>query len=268
VLRDPGYNVAYWNLASRELRRRGERWEVNGRPLRFFHFSGFKPDRRDQLSTHQNRIQIEPRSALAQICDEYADELVDCGYESASRWPYTYAALPNGIEMDTRVRAVYREATARGELPDPVFEPEGAAALLEYLNGPADDGGHSGVTRYLHALYEQDDDLQVQFPDLRGVDAAHLVGWAGTDAGAGIPQALLPSNRAGVTGPRAGVNLAGYFRSVLGVGEVARGLVDELEAQNVAVAPVGLVAGHSGQEESDVEERGRPTPASRSTSCA
>ena len=256
VLRDPGYNVAYWNLASRELRRRGERWEVNGRPLRFFHFSGFKPDRRDKLSTHQNRIQIEPRSALAQICDEYADELVACGYESASRWPYSYAALPNGIEMDSRVRAVYREATARGELPEPVFEPEGAAALLEHLNGPAEKGGQSGVTRYLHALYEQDDDLQVQFPDLRGVDAAHLVGWANTDAGAGIPQALLPSNRAGMTGPRAGVNLAGYFRSVLGVGEVARGLVDALEAQNVAVAPVGLVAGHSGQEESDVVERG------------
>lgn len=256
VLRDPGYNVAYWNLASRELQRRGERWEVNGRPLRFFHFSGFKPDRRDQLSTHQNRIQVEPRSALAEICDEYADELEDCGYEAASRWPYTYAALPNGIEMDPRVRAVYRQATARGELPEPVFEPGGAAALLEYLNGPADTGGQSGVTRYLHALYEQDDDLQVQFPDLRGVDAAHLVGWANTDAGAGIPQALLPSNRAGMTGPRAGVNLAGYFRSVLGVGEVARGLVDALEGQNVAVAPVGLVAGHSGQEESDVEERG------------
>ena len=157
VLRDPGYNVAYWNLASRELSRSGERWEVNGRPLRFFHFSGFKPDRRDHLSTHQNRVQIKPGSPLAQICDEYADELVECGYESASGWPYTYAALPNGLELDSRVRAVYREATARGEFDGSVFQPDGAQALIEYLNGPADVGGQSGVTRYLHALYEEDE---------------------------------------------------------------------------------------------------------------
>ena len=36
VLRDPGYNVAYWNLGGRSLRKAGDGYEVNGRPLRFF----------------------------------------------------------------------------------------------------------------------------------------------------------------------------------------------------------------------------------------
>lgn len=261
ILRDPGYNVAYWNLATRELGRRGERWEVEGRPLRFFHFSGFKPDLPDKLSSHQNRIQIRPGSPLERICREYAGELLANGYDEASRWPYSYRALPNGLELDSRVRAVYREATARGELEEPVFAPGGADRLLDYLNGPAETGGQSGVTRYLHALYDEQEILRTHFPDLRGLDAVHLVAWANTDGSAGIPQQLLPSNAtqpegAGALGPRAGVNLAGYFRSVLGLGEVARGVVEALESQNVAVAPVGLVAGHSGQEETTVADAG------------
>jgi hypothetical protein len=45
VLADRAYNVATWNMKNRTIRR-GERdqWTVNGRPLRFYHFSGFGQD--------------------------------------------------------------------------------------------------------------------------------------------------------------------------------------------------------------------------------
>src|SRR5262249_36926083 len=45
LLNDETYNVAYWNLHSRALPRDGDRFFVNGRPLAFFHFSGFDPRR-------------------------------------------------------------------------------------------------------------------------------------------------------------------------------------------------------------------------------
>ena len=45
IVREPEYNVAYWNLHSRRLERAGDRYLVDGRELAFFHFSGFDPAR-------------------------------------------------------------------------------------------------------------------------------------------------------------------------------------------------------------------------------
>jgi hypothetical protein len=48
ILRDPGLNVAYWNLGSRPLAPApGGGALAAGAPLRFFHFSGFDPRRRE-----------------------------------------------------------------------------------------------------------------------------------------------------------------------------------------------------------------------------
>ena len=58
IVRDPEFNVAYWNLHSRRLERNGGEYLVDGRPLAFFHFSGFDPARPLSLSLHQNRIDV------------------------------------------------------------------------------------------------------------------------------------------------------------------------------------------------------------------
>ena len=55
VLRDPGLNVAYWNLHSGTYRGPADgSVQVGDRPLRFFHFSGFDVEldlTRNQVST-------------------------------------------------------------------------------------------------------------------------------------------------------------------------------------------------------------------------
>ncbi|HLB25937.1 MAG TPA: group 1 glycosyl transferase, partial [Nitrospirota bacterium] len=50
VLRDRGYNAAYWNLHEREVGKDGDRFTVNGGPLYFFHFSGIEMDKPEVVS--------------------------------------------------------------------------------------------------------------------------------------------------------------------------------------------------------------------------
>ena len=249
VLRDPGYNVAYWNLASRTLSLDGGRYEVNGRPLRFFHFSGYDPSRRDRLSKHQDRIPLRRRSALKRICDEYAAVLEENGWAEASSWPYSWAAMPNGLEFDKAMRSAFREGELRGELrEDTPFSQAGARELLDYLAGPAEEGTDAGVNRYLHALWKTRKDLQRDFPELDGIDGARLVSWAEVYGRAHIPDSLQPRG-AGAAGAHTGVNVAGYFNAVLGMGELGRQVVGGLRSQGVPVAPMGLIAEASDQRE-------------------
>src|SRR5262249_38053560 len=78
IYRDPAANVAYWNLAERDVVWTGERYEVNGHPLQFFHYSGFEPGRPDQLSKFQGpdpRITTDDRPGLARLCANYGTRL-------------------------------------------------------------------------------------------------------------------------------------------------------------------------------------------------
>jgi len=245
VLRDPGYNVAYWNLSSREIARAGDGWTVNGEPLRFFHFSGYDPDARGRLSKHQDRVEVRPASELKRICDAYGDELVANGYDEVKRWPYSWGELPNGIAVDAPMRAGYREGVEAGVLDQPPFSEQGARELVEWLNSPAEEGGAQGVTRYLKAYRDWRKDLLRDFPDLDGVGGGRLVAWAEIYGRGQIPDPLLPGGSdadENVSPLHAGVNMAGYFRSVLGVGEHARLVLDGLRAAGVPAATIGLAA--------------------------
>lgn len=267
VLRDPGYNVAYWNLAGRRVKRAGDGYEVNGRPLRFFHFSGYDPRAPHELSKHQSRISLADEPIVRAICDRYGEALVENGFLESVEWPYTYSRLPNGLELTGSVRQMYRQAELAGELDGSLFEPAGAERFVAWLNEPAEVGAHAGVTRYLAGLRASRGDLKAAFPDLAGADAERYVSWArifGT-AEQAIPRELVPNGAwhgraARRSVAQLGVNVAGYFHSVLGVGEAARQVVRALETQDVDVQTIGLVAQHSEQSE-DFESRGDPETA-------
>ena len=256
ILRDPEYNVAYWNLPRRQITRRDGDYLVNGRPLRFFHFSGFDPLTPTALSKHQTRIKLSAHRVLAALCAQYADRLLDEGHLEAKEWPYTYAELPHGITLAGVVRELYREIELTGGLPRSVFSAEGASEFLAYLNEPATVGGDVGVTRYLERVRDQRSDLRAAFGDLRGAGGRRLVWWAQTigRAEVPIPASLVPDGNVpaatrlsdvGARGDDLGVNVCGYFSSVLGVGEIARQVVGALETQGVSIASVGLTAAHS-----------------------
>ena len=76
LLRDPGCNVAGWNLHSRPVVLDGARRTVHGRPLAFFHFSGFDPDKPGILSKYDNRILLANQPAVAALATDFARRIL------------------------------------------------------------------------------------------------------------------------------------------------------------------------------------------------
>jgi hypothetical protein len=71
VLKNPGYNVAHWNLHERRISHDNE-WRVNDAyKLVFFHFSGFSFDDIDKISIHQDRYNLGNRNDLSSLFKEY-----------------------------------------------------------------------------------------------------------------------------------------------------------------------------------------------------
>jgi hypothetical protein len=186
VLRDPAVNVAYWNLPVRTLERRGDAWRVDGRPLVFFHFSGYDPAKPHLLSKFQGgdpRIRLDEHPDLRAICDMYAARLEQRGHATLRRSAYGYAALPGGMPLDARTRAVYRRTlvaceAAGADLPPNPFDPGGEAAFLDWLSSPAGDPADWGALSVLAAsAWLAEPGLRDAFPAVPGHDAGRLLEW-------------------------------------------------------------------------------------------
>ena len=267
ILRDTSYNVAYWNLHSRRLTTDGQRYFVDDRPLRFFHFSGFEAKRSFLLSKHQGerpRILLSDNPALDMICREYAASLETAGHSRESQRPYGWKVTPSGIPLDRRMRRLYRdglEAHERGcglEPPSP-FDASATPGFMDWLGEPIPAGPSVRMPRYFYAIYRDRSDLQHAFPDLAGEDRWRFfdwVRWHGANDEE-VPRQLLralpepwhaPEPVSSLdSAPAAGVNIVGYFRADLGVGEAARLLTSAAEAAEIPHATVSYGATPSRQ---------------------
>jgi glycosyltransferase involved in cell wall biosynthesis/2-polyprenyl-3-methyl-5-hydroxy-6-metoxy-1,4-benzoquinol methylase len=244
ILLDPGYNVAYWNLDQRDLTVDADRnVSVNGRPLRFFHFSGYRPEKPWLLSKHcpqDARVVLSEYPLLRELCDEYGERLVKAGMEAAAATPYRFNELFDHVAVTPAIRRVYRaevlEADRRGgvDYPPPAFGIGSNESFVAWLTGPAEAG--SRVSRVLYGIWKMRPDLQAVYPNPLGSDEYGFLLWGANSAVSEgwLPPELAP-NELEVTlehpaeipvRDEPGVNLAGYFQAELGVGQIGRLLVD------------------------------------------
>ena len=147
VLRDPRYNVAYWNLhyRGREIRVRPSDGAATykGAPLIFVHFSGVATDAWDpdaSLSPHQTRFRLGDFPNLAPLFRDYARATAGAArHRAACRYglaafdngapvPYWLRGLPGSLVAAGRARARGPPAPARAEL-------SGSCPLVPTIDG-------------------------------------------------------------------------------------------------------------------------------------
>ncbi len=109
ILRDDGYNVAYWNLAQRPVAQAGDGgYTANGAPLVFAHFSGVVLADREAFSKHQNRFTAADIGGLRPLYDRYLALLRENGHLEHARKPYAYGHFSDGEKISPVMRRVYR----------------------------------------------------------------------------------------------------------------------------------------------------------------
>jgi glycosyltransferase involved in cell wall biosynthesis len=117
ILRHPGYNVAYWNLAERKIERSDDRHLVNGQPLVFFHFSGVMPHRPDVLSKYQALFTSSNIGAADALLQSYIVAVLASGHADLERITCSYSQFENGVPIASLVRSLFRRDERR--FPDP-----------------------------------------------------------------------------------------------------------------------------------------------------
>lgn len=257
ILRDPGYNAAYWNLHEREISYSGEKgWQANGMPLAFFHFSGIDPNDPSVFSRHQNRYTVKDIGDLAGLHRSYLEQLTAnatlAGVQVATL-NYAYGRHTDGTPVIEPMRAVYRHV-----FPEPQngsfeaifgFDPNLFNASSDNWTGEDDR-----ITRLMHTIWSMRSDLKEHFDLTRPHNRSAYIDWFAQQAPQehGLPPQLydfLPRSDkpddvcSTVAGPvdharDESVQLYGYLRTESGVGEGARGLLHALTDAEVTMHAV------------------------------
>ncbi|MEP6809614.1 MAG: methyltransferase domain-containing protein [Chthoniobacterales bacterium] len=289
IVREPEFNVAYWNLHGRMVTQEESGYRVNGRPLCFFHYSGYSPKQPHILSKHQGvrpRILLSEQRAVRRLCDEYREKLLAAGFGDANQKPYAFEYLSNGLRLDQRIRRAYREALERfekgmGTEPPSPFAPQNESAFLRWLNEPM-GADAPGITRYILAVHNDRADLQAAFPDPVGAQAAAYYTWflaQGLEQEHVHPSLFPPAtaqasdHKNALTASLAGshqdsaINVAGYFRAELGIGEAARLLLAGLDAVDLPYQTVSCTETVSRQDHPFQERAGEAAPTDINIVC-
>jgi hypothetical protein len=106
VIRDPGYDVASWNIDKRQMSMtpKGEIRINEHYPLRFYHFTGYDSGAGSTMTERYGG----GNELLNEIWDWYLREIQRMGQEEHGKRPCFYSFYANGHEIPNSVRKLYR----------------------------------------------------------------------------------------------------------------------------------------------------------------
>lgn len=108
ILRDDGYNVAYWNLAQRPVTQDADGgYLAGGTPAVFVHFSGVVAHEPRTFSKHQNRFTVASIGGLRPLYERYLALLRENGHAAHAKKPYAYGCFSDGESIAKTLRRAY-----------------------------------------------------------------------------------------------------------------------------------------------------------------
>jgi hypothetical protein len=105
IIREPQFNVATWNLAHRRATGRApHEIQINGKPLVFYHFSGFDSGAQEiMLTRHGSHSPV-----LFELRDYYIARCEELGQSSLEKIDCIYNSFSNGERITSAHRLLYR----------------------------------------------------------------------------------------------------------------------------------------------------------------
>lgn len=228
ILRHDGWNVAYWNLRQRTV----SGSTVNGRPLRFFHFSGVDPTQ-PKLVSRYDTLRLADVGDAAKLIEDYAAALRAAGHTSSWKAPYAFGSFTDGTPLRDAVRVNYRESpelqAACGD--DPFAHPEVFRAMNDVPAPRSQKAARVAWRSYM--LLSRLRPLVTLFPkSLRTSMRQFLLGRRDPPPPDAHRRVALPP----------GLNIAGYVNRPTGMGESARMLQRACEAVELPSALIDVDA--------------------------
>jgi glycosyltransferase involved in cell wall biosynthesis len=259
TLHAPRFLVSSWTGSSAGIDHATEgALEVDGDQVLAIDLSELDPDAPWLLDAHAEgppRVRLSAHPGLAKLAEWYARGIrADAGQSAET--PVTSL----GVAVHPQLRKVFLAALEKSpsrsidQLPDP-FDADRSEELLTWLVHPASDRSDLGLGRYLASVYRSRPDLQATYPGVPGEDVDGFLRWAdkhGRHEAAYSPilidlaltamggAGLAPASIAAPAVRQAGVNVVGYLRGELGIGESARLMLDALAAGGIPHATMSV----------------------------
>jgi glycosyltransferase involved in cell wall biosynthesis len=177
ISRDPGYNVAYWNLKNRTVTKGEKAWFANGSRLKFFHFSGFSPENKYAVSRHQDRYVLgDLPPETVELFEGYADVLIGNGYQEVRNQKCAYNFFLDGVAVPDLARVIWREQADPVKVWGNPYEVNQPNSFRDWLNEPVGEGWPY-LSRLAAEIYERQGSLQRVYPDAIGVHREAYAHW-------------------------------------------------------------------------------------------
>lgn len=131
ILKSPRFNVATWNLTTRELRGDfAHGFTVNDEPLGFYHFTGFDSGAHRTMAIKNGA----DSPAVFDLIKWYEAQTQDDAADPLSKLPWAYASFDEGSAITKEMRNLYRaRLDLRRAFPDP-FSTKAAKNFKRWLD--------------------------------------------------------------------------------------------------------------------------------------